>query len=314
MKMNELLTPVTKFAGKTGLIIKKNSPELLMGAGITGVIITIVCACKATTRADEVLDHHAEKMKRIHDAEQFQDEECPYPPAVAVKEKAVVYAQTGLEFGRLYGPTLAMGSLSIACILASNRILNKRYLAVVAAYNAVSTSYEQYRKRVKDRYGEDIDYEMRYGVKREKINVYDLDENGDIIPKTKRKEEIEVITDMPSEYARYWGKYLKDGIRNENWDENQEFNLLFLRGVQAEANYKLHERGYVFLNEVYDMLGFDHTQLGQVVGWFDDESGDQYIDFGLYSLNNRENRRFINGEERTILLDFNCDGIIWDKI
>lgn len=314
MSLKKLTADVSKMFGKTGLVIQKNSPELLMGAGIVGVIVTVITACKATTRAEEVLDHHAEKMKKIHEAEDFQDEENPYLPVEVKKDKLITYAQTGIDFARLYGPTAAIGSLSIACILVSNRILNKRYLAVVAAYNAVSTSYEQYRRRVKDRYGEDVDYEMRYGVEREKIDTYDLDENGNKIPKTKRKEEIEIISDMPSEYARYWGKYLKDGIENPNWDENQEFNLLFLRGVQTEANYKLHSRGYIFLNEVYDMLGFDHTQLGQVVGWFDDDNGDQYVDFGLYSLNNRENRRFINGEETTILLDFNCDGIIWDKI
>lgn len=309
--MKNLLQNISKFTGKTGLVIRKNSPEILMGAGIVGVIITVVTACKATTRADEVLEHHAEKMKKIHDAENFQDEECPFPPTVAKKEKLITYVQTGGEFVKLYGPTAAIGSLSIACILVSNRILNKRYLAVVAAYNAVSTSYDQYRRRVKERYGDETDYELRYGVQKDQIEQKYTDENGKT---TKKRETVETIVDMPSEYARYWEKYLKDGVLNPNWDENPEFNLMFLRGVQTEANFKLHSRGYIFLNEVYDMLGFEHTQVGQVVGWFDDENGDQYVDFGLYSLNNRDNRRFINGEENSVLLDFNCDGIIWDKI
>lgn len=309
--MKTMVNNLSKTFGRTGLILRKNSPEILMGAGIVGMVVTVVTACKATLHAEEVLDHHARKMENIKKAELYQDEENPYLPAEIQKDKVTTYVQTGVEFTRLYAPSVAIGSLSIACILVSNRILNRRYLGVIAAYNALSASYEQYRGRVREKYGEETDYEMRYGVKREKLETVELDENG---KKVKKKEELEFIEGMPSDYARYWGKYLKNGVLNPNWEENPEYNLMFLKGVQAEAEYKLHSRGYLFLNEVYDLLGYDLSQLGSVVGWMDDGNGDGYVDFGLYSLNNRENRRFINGEDTTILLDFNCDGIIWDKI
>lgn len=301
---------ISNTASRTGIVLQKNSPEILMGGGIVGVIVTVVTACKATLRADEVLDHHAEKMRKIKEADMYQDEECPYPPAVVVKEKTVAYIQTGGEFAKLYGPTIAIGSLSIACILVSNRIIKQRYLAAVAAYNAISTSYEQYRARVRERYGDDVDYEMRYGVKRDKIEQKYTDEHGKT---TKKKEEIEVIEGTPSEYARVWEMYIKDGVLNPNWDENPEFNMLFLKGVETEANHILHGRGYIFLNEVYDMLGYEHTQVGQLVGWVDN-GDDGFIDFGLADLNNRNTRRFINGQENAVLLDFNVDGMIWDKI
>lgn len=315
MKITNLLSTIsnkiTKTTGKTGLVLQKNSPEILMGVGITGVVATVVLACRATLRADEVLDHHAEKMQKINDAEVYQDEECPYPPEVAKREKLVAYVQTGAEFTRLYAPSLAVGSFSIACILVSNHIIKKRYLGVIAAYNAISASYEQYRSRVREKYGEDVDYEMRYGVQRDKIEVVEMDENGKT---SKKKEVVEIIDDDPSDYARHWGKYLKDGIVNPNWDSNPKFSLLFLRAKQEEACHIYRRRGYLFLNEVYELLGFDHTQVGQVVGWFDDGTGDGYIDFGLERLNRRENRRFINGEDDGFLLDFNVDGLIWDKI
>lgn len=299
---------MSRFAGRAGLSIRKNSPEILMGTGIVGIVITVVTACKATLSSEEVLEHHAEKMKKIHEAEKYQDEEYPFPPAVAAKEKTVAYIQTGGEFVKLYAPTITIGSLSVACILASNHIIKRRYLGAVAAYNALSVSYEQYRSRVRERYGDDVDYEMRYGVKREKIEA--VDENG---KKLKKKETVEVIDEMPSDAARVWGKYLKDGVLNPNWDENPEFNMSFLKAVQETANHILHAKGYIFLNEVYDMLGFEGSQLGQIVGWLD-EGFDGCVDFGLYNLNNRDTRRFINGDENCILLDFNHDGVIWDKI
>lgn len=309
--LTTLSTALTHATGRAGLILKKNSPEILMAVGIVGVFATIVDACYATLKADEVLDHHAEKMKKIDDVVEYQDEEAPYLPEAVTRDKLVVYTQTGIEFARLYAPTIAIGTLSIASILVSNHLIKQRYLAVVAAYNAISVSYDQYRRRVRKKYGDIVDYEMMYGVEREKIEVKETDENGKT---TKKKEEIEIINDQPSNYARVWSKYLKDGVLNPNWDDNSEFNMMFLKGVETEANHILHGRGYIFLNEVYDMLGYDHTQLGQVVGWFDDGTGDGYIDFGLYNLNNWENRRFINGEDAAVLLDFNCDGIIWDKI
>lgn len=316
MKTNELISTtggkLSKMVGKTSFVLKKNSPEILMGVGIVGIVATVVTACKATLQADEVLEHHAEKMKKIKDAEQFQDEECPYPAEVKAKETLVVYTQTAFEFAKLYTPTIAMGSLSIACILVSNKIIKRRYLGAVAAYNAISMSYEQYRGRVREKFGDEVDYEMRYGVTRKQVDIKETDENGKAI---KKKEEVELIDGKPSGYARYWGKYLKDGIRNPNWDANPEFNLMFLRAKENEANVILQSRGYIFLNEVYDLLGFEGTQYGQLVGWMNNRnSGDCYVDFGLYSLNRGENRRFINGEECDVLLDFNVDGMIWDQL
>lgn len=316
MKFKSLLSTtgnkLSRATGHVELKIKKNSPEILMGVGIVGIVATVVTACRATLKAEEVLDEHAQKMEMIADAIECQDEDNPYPEEMIKKDKLTTYVQTGVGFVKLYAPSAAIGGFSIACVLVANRILKKRYLAVLGAYNAISASYAQYRSRVRERYGDDVDYELRYGVRKEKLETKEVDENGKTV---KKKEDVEVISCQPSEYARYWSKHIKDGVLNPNWDENPEFRLMFLRGAQAEANVTLKSRGYIFLNEVYDLLGFEHTQIGQLVGWYnDDEYGDGYVDFGLYDLNNRENRRFINGEEGVILLDFNCDGFIWDKI
>jgi hypothetical protein len=52
-----------------------------------------------------------------------------------------------------------------------------------------------------------------------------------------------------------------------------------------------------------------------MVGWIDGGDGDGYVDFGIYDIAAVNNRReFINGYEPSIILDFNVDGVIWDKI
>lgn len=98
------------------------------------------------------------------------------------------------------------------------------------------------------------------------------------------------------------------------WTRDAEMNRLFLLRQQEFANEKLQQRGYLFLNEVYDMLGLSRTKVGQCVGWCYDLSnryGDNYVDFGIYDV---RNRWFVNGQEKTIVLDFNVDGNILDRL
>ena len=308
--LSKVSTSAAKFAGKAEFTIKKNSPEILLGAGIVGFVGTIVLACKATCRADEVLEFHRRKIKDINDAKEIADAdpegEMTYDIELYRQDKAIRYLKTTGSLAKLYAPTIAVGTLSLACILTSRNIMQKRYLGVVAAYNGVSAAFEEYRKRVRDEYGEGLDKHFRYGTTYDELPVYD--ENG---KKTKEKEQVEktetgmVIPNDDS--CRFFDS------SNPNWDKNPTFSMMWLRGQQNILNDILHTRGHVFLNEVYDALGFPHTPQGAVLGWIDGE-GDNCIDFGLYDQNKENVRRFVNGVDNVIMLEFNHDGVIWDKI
>ena len=308
--LSKVGTSAAKFAGKAEFTIKKNSPEILLGAGIVGFVGTIVLACRATCRADEVLEFHRRKIKDINDAKEIADAdpegEMSYDVEIYRQDKAIRYLKTTGNLAKLYAPTVAVGALSLACILTSRNIMQKRYLGVVAAYNGLSAAFEEYRKRVRDEYGEGLDKHFRYGTTYEELPVYD--ENG---KKTKEKEQVEktetgmVIPNDDS--CRFFDS------SNPNWDKNPTFSMMWLRGQQNILNDILHTRGHVFLNEVYDALGFPHTPQGAVLGWIDGE-GDDCIDFGLYDPNKESVRRFVNGVDNVIMLEFNHDGVIWDKI
>ena len=93
--------------------------------------------------------------------------------------------------------------------------------------------------------------------------------------------------------------------------------MFFLQQQQNYLNDKLKRQGYLFLNDAYKALGFDVTKAGQVVGWIYDENhpiGDNYVDFGIFNINSEAARRFVNGLEKCIWLDFNVDGDILDLI
>ena len=308
--LSKVSTSAVKFAGKAEFAIKKNSPEILLGAGIVGFVGTIVLACRATCRADEVLEFHRRKIKDINDAKEIADAdpegEMSYDIEIYRQDKAVRYLKTTGSLAKLYAPTIAVGTLSLACFLTSRNIMQKRYLGVVAAYNGLSAAFEEYRKRVRDEYGEGLDKHFRYGTTYDELPVYD--ENG---KKTKEKEQVEKtetgMVMQTDDSCRFFDS------SNPNWDKNPTFSMMWLRGQQNILNDILHTRGHVFLNEVYDALGFPHPPQGAVLGWIDGE-GDNCIDFGLYDPNKESVRRFVNGVDNVIMLEFNHDGVIWDKI
>ena len=308
--LSKVSTSAAKFAGKAEFTIKKNSPEILLGAGIVGFVGTIVLACRATCRADEVLEFHRRKIKDIEDAKEIADAdpegEMSYDIEIYRQDKAIRYLKTTGNLAKLYAPTVAVGALSLACILTSRNIMQKRYLGVVAAYNGLSAAFEEYRKRVRDEYGEGLDKHFRYGTTYEELPVYD--ENG---KKTKEKEQVEKtetgMVMQTDDSCRFFDS------SNPNWDKNPAFSMMWLRGQQNILNDILHTRGHVFLNEVYDALGFPHTPQGAVLGWIDGE-GDNCIDFGLYDQNKENVRRFVNGVDNVLMLEFNHDGVIWDRI
>lgn len=298
---------------KIGLILKKNSPKILMGVGIAGSVVSTVLACKATLKVKDILDEKNETVEQIHNC--VEDETVDYNEEDKKKDLTILYAQTGVKLAKLYLPSIALGALSIASIVSGYKILNKRNVALAAAYTVVDKGFKNYRKNVVERFGEEVDRELRHNIKAKQIEEKYIDKDGN--EKTRKKKVYEITEDKKpgegiSEYAKFFDEWNTD-----EHSKDPEYNLMFLRKQQDYANEVLKHQGYLFLNEVYDMLGIPRTQAGQVVGWIYDENnptGDNYVDFGIYDLHDQQKRDFVNGLERNILLDFNVDGVIYDKI
>lgn len=311
--LSKISSSVSKKAGKAELKLKKNSPEILLGIGIVGFVGTVVTACSATLRADEVIDYHKKKINDIHEAkeivEQDPEGELEYDEHLYRQDLGIQYLKTTGKMLKLYAPSIALGAFSLGCILTSRNIMQRRYLGVVAAYNGVSMAFEEYRKRVKDEYGDELDKHFRYGTTYDTLTEIKIDEETG--KKTKEKVPVEQtdssVVNPNDDSCRFFDS------SNPNWDKNPNFSMMFLRGQQNYLNDLLHTRGHVFLNEVYDALGFEHTPQGAVLGWIEGK-GDDYIDFGLYDQNKDNVRRFVNGTDNTILLEFNHDGVILNDI
>ena len=299
---------VTNFYKCEGLV-KKHSPEILAGVGVVGVVASTVLACKATIKVNDILTDAKEQIDKVNSVKNNPAYADRYSEEDAKKDLSVVYVQKGVELVKVYLPAFTLGAVSIGCLLSSNNILRKRNAALGAAYATLDKSYKAYRNRVVERFGSEVEKEIRYNIRAEEIEHTTIDEEGNEVVV---KEEVKTMDpNLYSDYAKFFDE------SNVNWNRNPEYNLMFLKSQQQYANDLLKSRGRLFLNEVYDMLGMERTKAGQVVGWVYDEEnpiGDNFVDFGIYDMSKERVRAFVNGYEPNILLDFNVDGNVWDAM
>lgn len=281
---------------RSSLIAQKASPEVLLVAGVVGMVGSTVLACRATLKMDSVLE---ETKGKLNTARTLQHPE--YSESDRSRDVSLIYFQTGVRIIKMYAPAVILGGASIAALTTSHRILTRRNIALTAAYSALEKGFNEYRSRVVEKYGEEQDRNFRYGS--QQVEIIDPDTN-------KKTVVTRVGPGDPSIYARFFDPF------SSSWSKEPEYNLIFLKCQQNYANDLLKSRGHVFLNEVYDMVGIPRSKAGAVVGWLLSEQGetDNFVDFGVFDGRTQTMRDFVNGFEGAILLDFNVDGIIYDKI
>lgn len=300
---------ITRAAGKVGLVLSKHSPAMLSVIGGVGVVATAVLASQETLRVKEVIEPHVENLELI--SATLEDESKQYSDQDALHDRTVIYTRLGRDLLKLYAPALVVGVLTIASIAASHRISAKRIAGLTAAYGALDQSYRRYRGRVEQALGEEgmkeLDTKIREQAKK------------DIAERRKPDADISEIGDSVFDLA---GASQYAVLYDENaatWNKNRNLSTSILRAQENYANDLLNCRGYVMLNEVYAGLGLPHTSAGAVVGWIrkDDGGADGYITFGDWDANYFDDiYKDVDGvcEARRWILDFNVDGVIWDRI
>jgi hypothetical protein len=305
--MKVLPTAVANRFGRPLLHLQKTSPQIMFGVGVVGVVGATVLACRATMKLSETLEP-IEKLKMRN--EELLDEykmdtanglEHDHNEKVYARNEMVLRIKTILTVTKLYAPAAGLMMLSVGLLTGSHVTLNKRNASLTAAYASVDQAFEKYRSRVREQLGEEQDREFRHGVR----EIQEAVEGKDGKTKTVTHKRAE----GPSLYAKFFDQLCKD------WRTNPEYNRIFLQAQQNYFNQLLEARGHVFLNEVYEALGIPHTSAGAVVGWVLGGPGDDYIDFGIFDdKSNDRVRDFVNGDEASILLDFNVNGVIYNLL
>lgn len=300
---------------KIGFWGKKHSPELLIASGITAAAASIVLAVIATTKLDKTLKPYNDKIDSIK--KQMKDDNAIQNKEVDVKEckkdLTKTYAKAALKVSGLYIPSALLFGASVTCILGSHSIMKSRNLALTAACATLEESYKAYRRRVKDKLGEEAEEKLYKNVYKDEVEVIDP-KTGEIttkkvsIPHVKEDNDWNVIYDC--------GNYC--------WERNARQNFEWLMNQQAFLTEKLRRRGYLFLSEVYDLLGCTTHQLGakkarasRILGWIYDPTNPNrncYVSFGLTKPGTTiplpEIEEQIQRNEAAFFLTLNPDGDI----
>jgi Family of unknown function (DUF6353) len=286
---------VSREFGRQVLVAKKNSPHIFFGAGIVGIIGSTVLACRATLKLEDNLSEFKEDIDGVKALRGNPLLQTAYSHNEQNKDLVYVYGKGTFSLVRLYGPAAILGVGSVGLLTSSHLTLTRRNHALMATVAIVSKAYEDYRSRVREEFGSERELDIYHSITSKRVD------------KGNGKTEVVKIAD-PNRWSPY-ARFFDEG--SVNWKKSPEYNRLFVQCQQNYMNHLLQARGHVFLNEAYDGLGIERSSAGQVVGWVLDQGGDNYIDFGIFEVHNRE---FVNGQERSILLDFNVDGVIYDKI
>jgi hypothetical protein len=297
MDLKTLAGLVTSKTARPLLHIQKHSPAILFGAGVVGVVTTVVLASKATLRLEEVLQDTDDAINKALTLEHHN-----YSEQDRSRDLLLIKVKAATKVARLYAPTLIVGTLSIAALTGAHVTLTRRNLALTAAYAGLSKAFGEYRARIADAIGVDEENRLRYDLVDTEVQVTDKD--GKVTTKT-------VAVRGPKGYSQYARLFEET---NRNWNPQPMYNSFFIQNQQTWANFQLKAKGHLFLNDVYKMLGLPESKAGCVVGWLIGSGGDEYVDFGVFSGDELTGFDFITGEKQQIWLDFNVDGPIWDFI
>lgn len=289
-----------------GLTLKKHSPELLAVASGVGTLAAVVLACKATTKAGAILEEHKAQVEQIHevrDNEEFSEE---YTDKDYKKDLTLVYSKTIVKLGKLYGPAILMTAQAIFCLFAAVSILKKRNAALASTCAALLSSFSNYRQRVKDRFGEDVEWEIANDIHEVETTVVETDKKGNEKEKT-------VKIKLPGGSASPFG--LVFDATNPNWTGDRELDLCWLKAQENYQTDRLISHKIRTINQVREETGFPLIEEGQMLGWTyqkNNPNGDNYISFGI-NLDSQNFKDWFDGKNDFLVLELNSDGYILDQ-
>ncbi len=214
-------------------VVQKNSPAILTGLGVAGLISTTVMAVQATPKALCILEEdHLERNGTLGLTD------------VKATKKEIIKLTW-----KCYIPTMIMGGFTIGCIISANNINNKRNAALASLYSLTEKSLKQYQEKVVETIGENKARAIKDDIAKDNLLANPIDESTEII-----------ITGNGETlcYDALAGRYFRSDIES-------------IRKILNQLSRDLMSEMFIPLNNVYYELGLSGTILGDQVGWHIDD-------------------------------------------
>lgn len=259
---------LTAKLGKTGIILKAKSPELLIGAGILLVAGGTYLACRATAKAKDVIEARNIEVDevRYREAEELEklDPECTEQEIKVIRKETksdIFVANVRCAWGitKLYVPAIALEAAGIGCFLASHGIMRKRNAALMAAYEATDKAY----KRLKEKQSQEALPELKN------------DENI-IEKKLEEQKNCPFNSDLGP-----WAFVFDENCNI--WQPKDSVLYDQAKAIERVLTNRLNQGVTIFLNDIRTAFGSDipgPNLEGQLICW-DKEFGDTEVNLGL---------------------------------
>ena len=317
---------MNKVIAKAGQTVAKNSPTILTVGGVIGIGVTVFLACRATLKAQKVVEDHHERREKVE--EEF-DKNGIETDREYTRELAKVYGKTAIDMTKLYAVPVVLGVASIVSILGGYKILTDRnaklmnsLAAVTAAYQQLDKFTKQYRKRVCDDAGKDKDLEYAYGVTKDKCETVSPEGKKENLKGTLHTKDGVSKKDI-SDFEKLNPYVAVFDERSREYKSSASMNLTTIKGQLnawndiAKARIAEAKCGGAYpvitQNEVRRSLDLPETSAGAVTGWdLASDDYDGFIDFGINTITYPQNELFAEGRSTACVLEFNCTGDIVD--
>lgn len=291
---------ITLFGKKALSFAKNNSSKLLAGGAIFFGLGTVALTWVAARKTDEAL----KKPKEIIEKAKERPVTEVYTEEDKKKDILTGYKLGAARMAKLYAGPVITGLASAGCVFGlykSNENLKNVNAGLAAANSILFKELESIGKNVTEKYGAEENLKLRYSDKMEEKEKTVTDENG-----TEKKVKVK-LPKKDYDLSTFSRCFCED---NPNWTKSPIYNEMFLRTAMADLNEMGRSRKdhTLWLNDVYERLGWEKTRAGYRNGWIFDPADPYktYVDFGIYDTSKDGVRRFLFEGESSIWLTFNC--------
>lgn len=223
------------------MTLKRNSPKILTLLASVGTVSTAFATARATPKALLLIQEaEAQKGEDLTAFEKIKVSAAPYIPAVL------------------------LCSATVMCIFGA-QILNRRAQSSIAsAYALLDQSFKDYRRKLKELYGDETDKKVIEALAVEKsqtvyINVSYLEGSCDVS-----------LGENSSDPVLWYDEYSKRFF-------TASLEQVLMAEYHLNRNYIL--RGEAVINELYEFLGLEPTDWGREAGWAPMDEGMFWIEF-----------------------------------
>ena len=271
--------------GKVSFFCKEYSPQIHFVLGVIAFAETCRSFYNAKPKYEQVMKEYHEELAKQKEAEEKADNvpgggQIRYPEEDRKADRRTIKLKTGVKVVKVFAGPTVKAAVTLTLFRRGFGILEARNKGLTEVASALAMAPE---KKV----------ELTDG---ESTEVAKTDE-----------PEYEICTDpVVKEFDR----------KNPNFSDMMENNRFFLQQKQNYCNLLLHSRGYLFLNEVFELLDMEKTEAGQVIGWkYYNETTDalkngasNFVSFGIFDTDDPvAGPVFAGARLERVMLRFNVD-------